>query len=147
MLDYQTNEVRLANTADFVDYVRLCDGLSHIAYLATAFSTHDIAADISDAWRLYLCLTNSRKPIVSGAFTEDGVPRMAKMMQLWIGQRTGWLKASHWDSGGREIVLAINAFRPKPVQPQNPFRALFAKAQHEMLCLQPACWWYFDWKT
>ncbi|MEM7030697.1 MAG: trimethylamine methyltransferase family protein [Chloroflexota bacterium] len=83
MLDHQTNEVRLATTADFVDYVRLCDGLKNIAYLATAFSTNDIEADISDAWRLYLCLTHSQKPVVSGAFTEDGVPRMAHMMQLF----------------------------------------------------------------
>ena len=57
--------------------------LEHIAYLATAFSTNDdIEADVSDAWRLYLCLTNSLKPVVSGAFTEHGVPRMAEMMAL-----------------------------------------------------------------
>lgn len=84
VLDYKTGQTRLANTADFVEYVRLCDGLEHIAYLATAFSTNDdIEAQVSDAWRLYLCLTNSRKPVVSGAFTEHGVPRMAEMMQLF----------------------------------------------------------------
>src|SRR5262245_40898256 len=38
VLDHQTNEVRLADTKDFVEYVRLADGLEHIAYLATAFS-------------------------------------------------------------------------------------------------------------
>lgn len=84
VLDHRTGETRLANTADFVEYVRLADGLEHIAYLATAFSTNeDIEADVSDAWRLYLCLTNSRKPVVSGAFTEDGVPRMVEMMRLF----------------------------------------------------------------
>jgi trimethylamine--corrinoid protein Co-methyltransferase len=82
--DHRTGQTRLANTADFVEYVRLCDGLKNIAYLATAFSTNDdIEADVSDIWRLYLCLVNSRKPIVSGAFTEHGVPRMAEMMQLF----------------------------------------------------------------
>lgn len=84
VLDHRTGETRLANTADFVEYVRLTDGLEHIAYLATAFSTNDdIEANVSDAWRLYLCLTNSRKPVVSGAFTEDGVTRMAQMMALF----------------------------------------------------------------
>lgn len=84
VLDYRTGETRLANTADFVEYVRLADGLEHIAYLATAFSTNDdIEADVSDAWRLYLCLTNSQKPVVSGAFTEHGVPRMVEMMALF----------------------------------------------------------------
>jgi trimethylamine--corrinoid protein Co-methyltransferase len=86
--DHRTGQTRLANTADFVEYVRLCDGLQNIAYLATAFSTNDdIEADVSDVWRLYLCLMNSRKPIVSGAFTEHGVPRMAEMMQLFRQDR------------------------------------------------------------
>ena len=84
ILDHRTDETRLANTADFAEYVRLGDGLTNIAYLATAFSTNDdIEARVSDAWRLYLCLTNSRKPVVSGAFTEHGVGRMAEMMQLF----------------------------------------------------------------
>jgi trimethylamine---corrinoid protein Co-methyltransferase len=88
VLDHRTGETRLANTADFVEYVRLADGLEHIAYLSTAFSTNDdIEADVSDAWRLYLSLTNSLKPVVSGAFTEDGVPRMANMMQLFRHDR------------------------------------------------------------
>ncbi len=83
-LDHRTGEVRLADSTDFVEYVRLADGLHNIAYLATAFSTNaDIEAQVSDAWRLYLSLTNSKKPIVSGAFTEHGVPRMVEMMALF----------------------------------------------------------------
>ncbi len=83
ILDHRTGEARTPVTSDFVEYIRLVDGLEHIAYPATAFSTSDIAAEVSDAWRLYLCLTNSRKPVVSGAFTEHGVPRMAEMMALF----------------------------------------------------------------
>ena len=84
VMDHRSGETRLANSADFVEYVRLADGLEHIAYLATAFSTNqDIEPQVSDAWRLYMILTNSIKPVVSGAFTEHGVPRMAQMMQLF----------------------------------------------------------------
>jgi trimethylamine--corrinoid protein Co-methyltransferase len=84
VLDHRTGQTRLANTADFVEYTRLCDGLEHIAYLATAFSTNDdIEPGVADAWRLYLTLTNSKKPVVSGAFTEHGVPRMVEMMGLF----------------------------------------------------------------
>jgi trimethylamine--corrinoid protein Co-methyltransferase len=84
ILDHRTGETRLANSTDFVEYVRLADGLQNIAYLATAFSTNDdIEAQVSDVWRLHLCLTNSKRPIISGAFTEHGVPRMAEMMQLF----------------------------------------------------------------
>lgn len=85
--DYRTGETRDALTADFVEYVRVCDGLPHIAYLATAFSTHDVPPEMSDVWRLYLCLTNSRRPVVSGAFTEHGVPRMAAMMEFFRRDR------------------------------------------------------------
>lgn len=87
VLDHRTGQTRPANTRDFTEYVRLADGLPHVAYLATAFSTDDVEARISDAWRLYLCLTNSQKPVVSGAFTEHGVPRMARMMQLFRRDR------------------------------------------------------------
>lgn len=87
-LDHRTGEVRLADSTDFVEYVRVADGLENIAYLATAFSTNDdIEAQVSDAWRLYMTLTNSRKPVVSGAFTEHGVPRMVEMMQLFRSDR------------------------------------------------------------
>jgi trimethylamine--corrinoid protein Co-methyltransferase len=83
ILDHRTGEARQALSLDFAEYVRLGDGLANIPYLATAFSTADIEPQVSDAWRLYLCLTNSTKPVVSGAFTEHGVPRMAEMMALF----------------------------------------------------------------
>jgi trimethylamine--corrinoid protein Co-methyltransferase len=34
-----------------------------------------------------MCLTTTKKPIVSGAFSESGVPRMAEMMQLFRADR------------------------------------------------------------
>ena len=84
ILDHRTGETRLSDSTDFIEYARLCDGLEHIAYLATAFSTNkDIESQVSDAWRLYLTLITSKKPIVSGAFSEHGVPRMVEMMQLF----------------------------------------------------------------
>src|SRR4029079_11013114 len=59
-------------------------GLEPLVCLATAFSTkEDIEPQVSDAWRLYLVLTNSKRPVVSGAFTEHGVPRMVEMMALF----------------------------------------------------------------
>jgi trimethylamine--corrinoid protein Co-methyltransferase len=88
VLDRHTGQARPATTADFVEYVRVADRLQHIAYLATAFSTSDIEAGLSDAWRLYLCLTHSLKPVVSGAFSEHGVPRMARMMELFRHDKT-----------------------------------------------------------
>jgi len=88
ILDHRTKETRLANSTDFIEYARICDGLEHIAYLATAFSTNnDIESQVSDVWRLYMTLTTSKKPVVSGAFGEHGVPRMADMMQMFRANR------------------------------------------------------------
>ncbi|MEM7131464.1 MAG: trimethylamine methyltransferase family protein [Chloroflexota bacterium] len=88
ILDHRSGESRLATTADFVEYIRLVDGMEHIAYPSTAFSTNeDIDPQVSDAWRLYLCLIHSIKPVVSGAFTEHGVPRMGEMMALFCKDR------------------------------------------------------------
>ena len=70
ILDHRTGEVRRANSTDFIEYARLCDGLEHIAYLATAFSTNeDIESQVSDVWRLYMSLITSKKPVVTGAFS------------------------------------------------------------------------------
>jgi trimethylamine--corrinoid protein Co-methyltransferase len=78
----------LSDSTDFIEYARLCDGLEHIAYLATAFSTNDdIESQVSDAWRLYMTLTTSKKPVVTGAFSEHGVPRMVEMLQLFRSDR------------------------------------------------------------
>ena len=88
ILDHRSGKTRLANTTDYIEYARLCDGLEHISYLATAFSTNkDIEAKASDVWRLYLTLITSKKPVVSGAFGEHGVPRMAEMMQMFRSSR------------------------------------------------------------
>lgn len=88
ILDHRTGQVRKANSIDFIEYARLCDGLEHIAYLATAFSTNeDIEPQVSDVWRLYLSLVTSKKPVVTGAFSEHGMPRMAEMMQLFRSDR------------------------------------------------------------
>ena len=86
--DHRTGETRLSNSTDFIEYARLCDGLEHIAYLATAFSTNkDIESQVSDAWRLYMTLTTSKKPVVTGAFSEHGVPRMVEMLQMFRNDR------------------------------------------------------------
>ena len=93
ILDHRTGETRLADSSDFIEYARLCDGMEHIAYLATAFSTNkDIESQVSDAWRLYMTLTTSKKPVVSGAFSEHGTPRMVKMMEMFRDDREDLIK-------------------------------------------------------
>ncbi len=87
ILDRSSGEPRDATSADFVEYARVADRLAHIAYLSTAFIPKDVPSDIADGWRLYLALATSEKPVVSGAFTSHGVPRMAEMMSLFRRDR------------------------------------------------------------
>jgi trimethylamine--corrinoid protein Co-methyltransferase len=84
ILDHRTGRTRLANSTDFVEYVRLADGMEHLGYLATAFSTNrDIEPQVSDAWRLYMTLVNSKRPVASGAFSEHGIPRLARLLRMF----------------------------------------------------------------
>ncbi len=83
ILDRKTQEAREPSSADFVEYVKLADGLKNISYLSTAFIPKDIPQDIADAWRLYMVLAHSKRPIVSGAFTSWGVPRMGEIMAMF----------------------------------------------------------------
>ena len=83
ILDHRSQEIREPKTADFIEYVKLADGLEHIAYLSTAFTTGDVPQDIADAWRLYAAFSHSKQPLVSGAFTAWGVERMARIMGMF----------------------------------------------------------------
>jgi trimethylamine--corrinoid protein Co-methyltransferase len=83
ILDHRTDEQRNPTTADFIEYVKVADGLQNLAYLSTAFVAADVPQQMADAWRLYLLLAHSERPFVSGAFTPDGVPRMARIMEMF----------------------------------------------------------------
>ena len=87
ILDRKTEEIREGNSRDFVEYVKIADGLKHIAYLSTAFIPRDVPQDFADAWRLYMVLAFSKRPVVSGAFTEYGVPRMGELMSFFRKDR------------------------------------------------------------
>lgn len=88
ILDHRTGQTRLSNSKDFIEYARVCDTLEHVAYLATAFSTNkDIESQVSDAWRLYMTLTTSKKPVVTGSFSEHGTQRMVDMLQMFRNDR------------------------------------------------------------
>lgn len=87
VLDRRTQQAREPDSRDFVEYVKLANGLRHIDYLSTAFIPKDIPQDIVDAWRLYLVLAHSRRPVVSGAFTAWGVPRMGQILSLFRRDR------------------------------------------------------------
>jgi trimethylamine--corrinoid protein Co-methyltransferase len=92
ILDWQSGERRRAQTPDFIEYIKVVNQLKHISYPSTAFSTDDVPQDIADAWRLYLMLAHSSKPVVTGAFTHHGVNRMAEMMACYRKDKNDLIK-------------------------------------------------------
>ncbi len=69
ILDYETGDMRRADTADFIDFSKLISQLEHIASSSTAFITSGVCETISDSYRLFLSLLYCEKPVVTGAFT------------------------------------------------------------------------------
>ena len=84
-IDRKTHEMRRANAADFRDLVRLTDALEHIHAQSTAMVPADVPEIISDLYRLYVVMRNSDKPIVTGAFTKEGLLDMAGMLESVVG--------------------------------------------------------------
>ncbi|MFB3827790.1 MAG: trimethylamine methyltransferase family protein [Bryobacteraceae bacterium] len=83
ILDGGTGEMRRPDTADYVRYVKLVEGLANIASQATAFIPADVPEKISDSYRLYLSLLHGTKPVVTGAFTIEAFELM-KDLQLIV---------------------------------------------------------------
>ena len=84
-IDRETGEMRRADARDFKELVRLTDALEHIHAQSTAMVPADVPDQISDLYRLYVILKNSSKPIVTGAFTKEGLIDMKNMLEAVAG--------------------------------------------------------------
>jgi trimethylamine--corrinoid protein Co-methyltransferase len=65
--------------------VRLADAFEYIDAQSTAVVPSDVPEPISDLFRLYIVLRNSDKPIVTGAFTKQGLVDMMHMLEAVAG--------------------------------------------------------------
>ena len=72
-------------SSDLVNLVRLTDALDNIELQSTALVLSDVPDNIGDAYRLYLVLKNSPKPIMTGAFRTQGLRNMRKLLQIAAG--------------------------------------------------------------
>jgi trimethylamine--corrinoid protein Co-methyltransferase len=84
-LDRDTGEMRRGLTRDLVQLVRLVDALEYVQAQSTAIVPADVSDVISDLYRLYIILKNSPKPIVTGAFTKEGLIDMKRMLEAVVG--------------------------------------------------------------
>jgi len=84
-IDRDTGEMRRALSRDLFQLVRLVDALEHVHAQSTAIVPEDVPEAISDLYRLYIILKNSSKPVVTGAFTKEGLIDMKRMLEAVVG--------------------------------------------------------------
>lgn len=77
--------IRKPVSSDLVKLARVTDALENIDLQSTALVLSDIPDNIGDAYRLFLVLKNSRKPIMTGAFHNQGTLNMKKLLQIAVG--------------------------------------------------------------
>ena len=80
ILDREDGRRRAATAADYVELVKLVEGLPCYAAQSTALTPSDVPEEIADRYRLYLALKHGRKPVVTGTFRKDGFAPMYEML-------------------------------------------------------------------
>jgi len=83
----ETLEHKTSETNDLIRVIKVAESLPQYDAQSTAVTCHDVPRDIHDLYRLYLVMLYSRKPIVTGAFTNKTVLYMIDMLAIFAGGR------------------------------------------------------------
>ena len=89
ILDFETEAIRPPTIRDLVDLTVITDYLSNIHAQSTALVPSDVPEEVKDRVRLYITLKYSTKPVITGAFTIDGLHDMKKMLDIAAGCDSG----------------------------------------------------------
>jgi trimethylamine--corrinoid protein Co-methyltransferase len=85
MLNPETLEHDTTETPHLLKLIKVAEQLPQYDAQSTAVICHDVHKDIQDSYRLFLVLLHSKKPIVTGAFTNKTVNEMIDMLALCAG--------------------------------------------------------------
>ena len=87
ILDPETLEHKDTQTADLIRILKVAEQIPQYDAQSTAVVCTEVKKDIQDLYRLYLVLLYSKKPIVTGAFTNKTVHEMIEMLAIFAGGR------------------------------------------------------------
>ncbi len=87
ILDPDTFEHKTTETHDLIKLIKIAEQLPQYDAQSTAVVCDDVPKDIHDLYRLYLVMLYSKKPIVTGAFTNTTVHHMIEMLAIFAGGR------------------------------------------------------------
>jgi trimethylamine--corrinoid protein Co-methyltransferase len=85
MLNPETLEHDTTETHHLIKLLKVAEQLSQYDAQSTAVVCHDVPQTVQDSYRLYLSLIYSKKPIVTGAFTNKTVTEMIDMLAILAG--------------------------------------------------------------
>ncbi len=85
MLNPETLEHDTTETSHLIRLLKVAEQLPQYDAQSTAVICHEVPKDIQDSYRLYLALLYSKKPIVTGAFTNKTIQEMIDMLALFAG--------------------------------------------------------------
>jgi trimethylamine--corrinoid protein Co-methyltransferase len=87
ILDPETGERRLSQSADLVRLVQVAEMLPQFAAQSTAVVCGDVPKEIGDLYRLFIVLSYSDKPVVTGAFSSKTLQVMIDLLAADCGGR------------------------------------------------------------
>jgi len=87
MLNPDTLKHDTTETEHLIRLLKVAEQLPQYDAQSTAVICHDVPREIQDSYRLYLVLLHSRKPIVTGAFTNKTVQEMIDMLDIFAGSK------------------------------------------------------------
>ncbi|MFZ5885001.1 MAG: trimethylamine methyltransferase family protein [Chloroflexota bacterium] len=85
VLDPDTFEHKTAETPDLIRLIKVAEQIPQYDAQATMVVCDDVPKDLHDLYRLYLVMLYSKKPIVTGAFTNKTVHAMIEMLAIFAG--------------------------------------------------------------
>jgi trimethylamine--corrinoid protein Co-methyltransferase len=85
ILDSDTEKIRKPTLQDFIRIVSLAQTLEHVQFITGPLVPDDIPAPLLDAYRYYLLMLNTSKPLFTGAFTVDGLRVQLEMLSVLRG--------------------------------------------------------------
>jgi len=89
MLNPDTLEHYPSQSDDLVRLVKVAEMLPQYDAQSTAVVCNEVPKAIGDLYRLYLVLLHSKKPIITGSFSAETLPRMLDMLAIFAGGPTG----------------------------------------------------------
>ncbi|MEM2293021.1 MAG: trimethylamine methyltransferase family protein [Candidatus Aenigmatarchaeota archaeon] len=85
ILDAETLQARKPISSDQADLAKLVDALPCISVNSGPLVVSDVPPELCDRYRMYPVLKNSIKPIITGAYSVDGLIDMIEMVKIVMG--------------------------------------------------------------